>query len=489
MKRIISLILCAALIFSVSACSANKENTNPSEAVTDTATQNEGILNLAYSKVDTLNPFTCTTSANLQILRLIYDGLFSIDKNYNPVPNLAVGGRVEDKTVTVNLGTFTFSDGTPVTVTDVKASFEKAKASPAYAARLANFESAGAYEGNIVIFEMTKSDPYALACLDFPVIKNGDDTTDLAVGCGRYIPHVSGDEIYFSVNTAKQGFVPAIKTVKLLPVRDEGAIISSLEVGNTCFNYNDLSDGVYSRINAKTVEMGINNFVYLAFNSASEIFADKNIRQAVNLAVDRNKIVATAFQGHARIAYTPFNPDWYQLVSKDLVVAKDVAKATELIEKSGVDIASKEIVMVVNSENQFKLETGEFLKEQLETIGFNVKLQKLKASEIVDALSKGEYDVYIGEAKLTPNMNLSALFLGGNASFGISNISETSKRYSQLLSGNCEIMDFINTFNEDLPVIPLCYRNAAVSYTNSMQGTFACCDGDVFADINTWSFK
>ena len=70
--------------------------------------------------------------------------------------------------------------------------------------------------------------------------------------------------------------MPAIKAVKLLPVRDEGAIISSLEVGNTCFNYNDLSDGVYSRINAKTVEMGINNFVYLAFNSASEIFADKN---------------------------------------------------------------------------------------------------------------------------------------------------------------------------------------------------------------------
>lgn len=489
MKRIIALMLCAALIFSASACSSEKENENPSEAATNTATQNEGILSLAYSNVDTLNPFTCTTSANLQILRLIYDGLFSLDKNYNPVPNLAVSGKIEDKTVTVNLGSFSFSDGTPVTVTDVKASFEKAKASPAYAARLANFESAGAYEGNVVIFKMTKNDPYALSCLDFPVIKNGDDATDLATGCGRYIPRVSGDEIYLTVNTAKSGFIPAIKTVKLLPVRDESAIISSLEIGNTCFNYNDLSDGVYSRINAKTVEMGINNFVYLAFNSSSEIFADKNIRRAVNLAVDREKIVATAFQGHARITYTPFNPDWYQLASKDLIVEKDVAKATALIEESGVDVASKEIVLIVNSENQFKLETGEFIKEQLEVIGFEVTLRKLKSSEIVDALTEGEYDIYIGEAKLTPNMNLSALFLGGNASFGISNISDTSKRYSQLLSGNCEIMDFINTFNEDLPVIPLCYRNAAVSYTNSMQGTFACCDGDVFADIDTWSFK
>ena len=50
-------------------------------------------------------------------------------------------------------------------------------------------------------------------------------------------------------------------------------------------------------------------------------------------------------------------------------------------------------------------------------------------------------------------------------------------------------MDFVNTFNEELPLVPLCYRNAAASYTNSMQADFACCDGDVFYDIETWSFK
>ena len=143
----------------------------------------------------------------------------------------------------------------------------------------------------------------------------------------------------------------------------------------------------------------------------------------------------------------------------------------------------------MNSENQFKLETGEFIEEYLKELGFKVSLKKLKAEEFTAALTEGKYDLYIGEVKLTPNMNLSPLLLGGSASFGISNISETSARYAQHLAGNCEIMDFINTFNEDLPVIPLCYRNAAVSYTNSMQSSFACCDGDVFYDIETWSFK
>lgn len=487
MKKIIALLLCAVLVF-CTACTAER----PPEAETTTAPSeisvNGGTLSLAYSNADTLNPFTCKTAANLQILRLVYDGLFKIDASYKPIPNLAIDGNIEGKTVTVSLGAFQFSDGTSVTATDVKKSFEKAKASPFYAARLANFESAKAYEGNVIVFELTNADPYALSCLDFPVTKNGNDG-DLTVGCGRYVPTVSGEDVTLNANTAKDGFNPILKTIKLLPVKDESAVISSLEVGNTCFHYNDLSGGVYSRLNANSVEMGINNFVYVAFNNESDIFSNKLVRQAVNLSVDRPEIVTHAFQGHAREAFSPFNPDWYMLASKDLIVAKNTQGAAELIAESGVDITAKEITFIINTENPFKLETGELITGYLEALGFKVNLKKMKSAEIVEALNSGDYDIYLGEAKLTPNMDLSPIFLGGIASFGINNISSTSKRYSQLLTGDCEIMDFLNTFNEDLPVIPLCYRNAAASYTNSIQASFACCDGDVFADIETWSFK
>ncbi len=487
MKKIIALLLCAVLLL-CAACTAERIPEKETATAPVQTEKNSGTLNLAYSGEDTLNPFTCTTSANLQITRLIYDGLFKLDAAYNAIPVLAVDGVIDGKSVRVNLGSYSFSDGTTVSVTDVKASFEKAKASPAYAARLANFESVGAYEGNVVIFRLINDDPYALSCLDFPIIKSGDET-DLAAGFGRYIPKASGEEFTLTANTAKTGFSPVIKTIKLLPVKDESAVISSLEVGNTCFHYNELNDGIFSRINAKSVEMGINHFIYLAFNSASDIFSNELVRQAVNLTVDRAEIVSSAFQGHAREAFSPFNPDWYMLASKDLAVTRNEQSAAELIAESGIDITAREITIIVNSENPFKLETGELIVGYLEKLGFDVKLKKVKSAEFVDTLNGGEYDIYLGEAKLTPNMDLSPLFLGGSASFGISNISKTSTRYSQLLAGDCEIMDFVNTFNEDLPVIPLCYRNASVSYTNSIIATYACCDGDVYADIDTWSFK
>ena len=111
-----------------------------------------------------------------------------------------------------------------------------------------------------------------------------------------------------------------------------------------------------------------------------------------------------------------------------------------------------------------------------------------KQDYYTEAVELGSYDLYIGEVRLTPNMDLSPLF-GGTVGYGIDPACPSAMRYTQLLEGSCELMDFINTFNEDVPFAPLCYRNGAASYTNSLKGELSGCDSDVFYDIETWSFK
>ena len=489
MKKAAALILIISLIFTVfCSCDGNDEPAADPAVVSNLDSTKEGVLKLAYSKADMLDPFTATMNANIQILGLVYDGLFKLDKAYEPVPVIAKSGMVSDTSVNVNLDTAVFSDGSPVTAADVIYSFEKARLSPTYLERLSNFSSANEAAANMVIFNLINPDPYAVSCLTFPIVKKGSSGS-LPIGSGRYIPEISGETTYLVVNKNKAGFNPAIKTIMLVPVRDSNSLESSLEIGNTGFHYNDLSNGVYSRINAKTVDMGINNLVYLAFNSASEVFADPLLRQAVGFAINRKEITATAFQGHARETYSPFNPDWYALASKDLILSTDIQKSLSLIAESGIDIAEKEISVLVNKENQFKLETARFIRDYLVNLGFTINLKEYELEYYTEALELGSYDMYIGEVRLSPNMDLSALLSGGALSFGINPESPVCSRYSQFLSGGCELMDFINTFNEDLPFIPLCYRNAAVSYSNEMQTEANCCDGDVFYDIDTWSFR
>ena len=489
MKKATALILIFSIIFTVF-CSCDGTDTPQEDQIFVSNLDNtkEATLKLAYSKADMLDPYTSTMTANLQILSLVYDGLYKLDKKYEPIPVIAQSAIIGNSSINVTLGSAVFSDGSAVTAQDIVYSFDKAKFSPTWSEKLRNFTSARIASSNMIIFNLESPDPYAVSCLTFPVIKNGA-SGNLPIGSGRYIPEVSGETTYLVVNKNKAGFNPAIKTIMLVPVRDSSSIESSLEIGNTGFYYNDLSSGIYSRINAQTVDMGINNFVYLGFNSASETFSDSLLRRAVNLAINRKEIASTAFQGHARESYSPFNPDWYTLASKDLVLSVDIQKALGLIEESGIDITEKEISILVNKENQFKLETANYICDYLTILGFNVRLKDYETEYYREALELGSYDMYIGEVRLSPNMNLYSLLGGGNLSFGIDPECAASSRYIQLLAGECELMDFINTFNEDLPFIPLCYRNAAVSYTNEMQGNFNCCDSDVFYDIETWSFK
>ncbi len=488
-KATVILLIFSVIVASFCGCGDNAVITPEETTAPSGFTQTEGVLNLAYTKSDTLNPYTTTTTANLQILSLIYDGLYKLDKAYEPVPVIAKSAIVSGTTVNVTLNNVSFSDGSALTASDVVKSFDSAKFSAAYAARLENFSGANISASNMVVFTLKNPDPYALSCLTFPIIK-GSSLSESPIGSGRYKIEKSGESVYLVVNSKKSGFNPSLKTIMLVPVRAAASLESSVEIGNTAFYYNDLGDGTYSRINAKTVEMGINNMVYLTFNYASEIFSDARIRQAVNLALDRNEIVTTAFQGHARIAYAPFNPEWYALASKDLIIPQNLERAAQLIAESGIDITQKEVSILVNADNQFKLETAQFIQGYLTALGFKVNLKDYSKDYYTEAINLGSYDMYIGEVRLPHNMDLSSLLtLGGSVSYGISAESAAAKRYAQLISGGCELMDFVNTFNEDLPFLPLCFRNAAVSYATSLQNCFGCCDGDVFYDIENWSFK
>lgn len=79
----------------------------------------------------------------------------------------------------------------------------------------------------------------------------------------------------------------------------------------------------------------MNNLVYLAFNKSSSALSSEKVRQAVALAIDRAKLADESFQGHAKAAYTPFNPDWNVISGKDYTVKTDLEAAGKLLDEAG----------------------------------------------------------------------------------------------------------------------------------------------------------
>ena len=79
MKKITALITVLALLLSLCACGIDPSINDDPENSTKPSAVSDGKLRLAYSKAEQLDPFTASSAINLQILGLLYDGLYMLE--------------------------------------------------------------------------------------------------------------------------------------------------------------------------------------------------------------------------------------------------------------------------------------------------------------------------------------------------------------------------------------------------------------------------
>lgn len=97
---------------------------------------------------------------------------------------------------------------------------------------------------------------------------------------------------------------------QLVETPDDEALSHNIEVGNISISYSDLSDNTPLRMTGKNLSVALNNLVYLGLNFGNGYLSEPRFRQAVSLAVDRQKIAASAYIGYAAAAKGPFPSTW-----------------------------------------------------------------------------------------------------------------------------------------------------------------------------------
>lgn len=183
----------------------------------------------------------------------------------------------------------------------------------------------------------------------------------------------------------------------------------TLAIGNISFAFDDLRGGSYTRYSSSVADILMNNLVYLAFNKSSSALSSEKVRQAVALAIDRAKLADESFQGHAKAAYTPFNPDWNVISGKDYTVKTDLEAAGKLLDEAGytskndavrADANKKQLTLkvVVNKDNGFKSAAAQSIKEMLEKLKISVTVSALSEKDYRSAVASGKYDMYIARS-------------------------------------------------------------------------------------------
>lgn len=490
--RIFSAIMVVVVVLTTfTSCATSLGQVQPATAAID----DKNVLKLPVCNTDSLNPYEATTEYNLALSTLLFEGLVKISEDFQAVNVLAKSVTVKDKTVTVEVNTAcTFSDASYVTVADVEYSYNLAKSSANFKKQLENFKEISV-SGNSITFTLKNNDKFAALCLDFPIIKKqADDYEGFLIGSGKY--KMENNQTLVMNERWNNASLPRVKRIRLVNMLDTVSGPESVETGNISCYFQDMGNGNYIRKNVKTHETLMTNIVFLGMNSQNEHLAKNEVRQAISLLIPRETIAEKSYLGYAKVATTPFIPTWHELTKiKTDISSESLNEAKELLASAGYSKGDDPLASVmrlrllVNADNPFKVSAAENIASALGSMGITVVVEKVSFEYLMQRLERGEYELYIGETKLSKNMNLSPFFSSqGGASYGIDTNSKIVSTYEDFLGGKISTQRFVDYFNVAVPFAPICFRCGIEMYTNELYVTGYGTPTDRFENIYSWYY-
>lgn len=491
-KKYIALFMTiVVIVLCFTGCSGNNGDTGTTTIPASVKEIDNSTFKLSYTQSDSLDPFKAETQNNQVLASLVFESLFDLDENYEPIANIATGYSFTDKTtlkVDIN-PQLKFSDGSAIDTEDVVFSINAAKKSPAYGSGLGCIRDAYA-QGNSVIINLNYANPYAVNLLTFPIASVKDDENDFPVGNGRYVYNNSDGKVVLKAYT-ENGFDPYIATITLVNIASSDSIDNAVNIGNISYAFRDMSSDTSKRLSCAKKAVSMNNLVFIGINSKSGITSNAKIRQAISLAVDRTIIAESAYSGYASIATSTFHPDFKTVGDINLFSdTADSATAKQAIKQSGYSDDKLSISILVDT-NENKVTCANLLKTQLESVGFKVTVNKKRVKDYRESVQKSDFDLYIGEIKLSDDMSLYPFFdSDGGAKFGIDDEKLTcGKMYKNYLSGEEELGKFILAFGDEMPYIPLVYKKGMICYSKALNGDMQGYYGNFFSNIDSWNFN
>lgn len=478
MKRIGALTLCAALMMGMlSGCDGGEEPYVPTgnalyeegETEPTEAPVTEEQVSMPYYADRSLNPYECTDYVNKSLLPLLYQGLFATDSEYQSWPILCDSYQVswDMKTYTFTLAQATFSDGTPVTPEDVEASLKAAGNGTVYKGRFRQVEHIQVTEEGKLELQLKVPCENLPLLLDVPIVKAAEVEAAMPLGTGPYV-FVPGTQARLQrrTNWWCDGQVPVTaERIQLTAAGTPAQLRDAFEFSNLSMVTTDPGSDSYADFHSDyelwESENGI--FLYLGINQNSEVLSQPDIRRGLLRAVDRESIVSEIYRGFATAASLPASPD-FPGYNASLASQYDYDRS-KLIQAvaSNRDVAAAALTLLVNSDDGLRVRVAHRLAQDLTGYGLNVRVSEKAGEEYTKALNKGEFDVYLGQTRLSPNMDLTAFF-EERGSLSVGGLEDPTV-YSLCLDALANIGNYHNLHQKIMDkgmICPILFRSYAI---------------------------
>jgi peptide/nickel transport system substrate-binding protein len=349
------------------------------------------------SDVLTLDPMLDTSPIGINVFRNVFDALTRIDADGSVVPLLAVSWRASDDTRTWEFTIRTnakFHDGQPITAEDIVWNFKRllgeAK-SPVrtYISKLTSVEVSAPSTVRFVL-----SEPFApfdrQVSLISIISKRAFEEIGAAkfalapVGSGPFkvVRWVKDDRVELAAFDGYWAGAPKIKTLIFKPVPSEttrAAALSSGELDVVPILPPALVASLANRRGLTIEKVVSNKVVYVGFDVKNPLLGDVRIRQAVDLAIDRNALTSRLLRGLGKPSGQVVAPVTFGYAADIEPTPFDPARAKQLVAASGYK-GDKIVLQYPNNNLAFGEEVAQAIANYLGQVGINIELQGMEYS-------------------------------------------------------------------------------------------------------------
>ena len=368
---------------------------------------------------DVLDPSLARTYVGRIVFASFCDKLFDIDEKLNVVPQLALSHETSDdgKTVTIKLRpNVKFHDGEPMDAEAVKYSLERHLTMQGSFRRpeIAAIDKVEVVDPLTVRLHLkTPFSPLIAQLTDRAGMmvspkaakEAGDKFGQKPVCAGPYkfVERVQQDRIvvekfqdYWNKDNVH------IDRITYVPITDSTVRLANLKSGQLQMMERGLATDIKEiRSNpqlrlAAVVELGYQGVtINIGKGDAAKnpLGQDARVRQAFNLAIDRDAINQVVFNGEfvpGNQWVSPENPYYQQ---KFPVPKRDIAKAKQLIQQSGAKTPLTVDFMVPN--NPETRQVSEVIQAMAAEAGFDVKIRVTEFATSLKEAEEGRYQAYM----------------------------------------------------------------------------------------------
>lgn len=427
MKKIFALLLALTLL---TACTLTPEPEETialapewkDEVAETTQTQEEDLpldnFTLPIMAGAGTNPFTCEATVNRALISLLYESLFVVNSSFQAEPVLC-----ESFTVSADLMSYVFklvpdvkfSDGTPLTNGDVVASITAARSSKYYRGRLARVSYCVAQQDGSVLVQLDSAYENFALMLDVPILKASEVEELQPLGTGPYC--MSGSQLLPSKHWWQEKRVLNAQHITLRTCQSAEEVRDEFQFGDLELVYCDpnASGSTGYRCDYEIWETPSTVMQYLSFNTTSGYFAYGELRRAATYVIDRETIVLNCYNSFAEAASLPCSPS-SDLYDESLAAQYAYApeKFSEAAEGLGVRTSSLFVgyqgTLLVCNEEPARVRAAEIIAAALQEAGLNIVVSALPMDSFMTALGQKNYDLYLGEVRLTTDFCLRQFF-------------------------------------------------------------------------------